>query len=123
MDVEPLPEAPLVLGSNPQHSDFSVIEELHRSSGGTVYLARHRPSGRKVVLKERRVSELGRDHELDNEVELYERVPRHPNLIAYLGSYRRGSAAVEFALVGPILIAILLFRPAGLLGKLKVEKV
>ena len=114
--MESLPEAPLVLGSNPQHSDFSVVEELHRSSGGTVYLARHRPSGRKVVLKERRVSELGRDHELDNEVELYERVPRHPNLIAYLGSYRRGAAAGRREgqrSDGQILVMVFEYAPQG----------
>ena len=74
-------------------SDFAVVEELHRSSGGAVYVGRHRPSGRKVVLKERRVSELGHNHGLDNEVELYERVPRHPNLIAFQGCYRQGGAA------------------------------
>ena len=71
--------------------DFAVVEELHRSSGGTVFLGRHRPSGRRVVLKERRVSELGHGHRVDNEVGQYERVPRHANLIAYLGSYWRGS--------------------------------
>ena len=71
--------------------DFAVVEELHRSSGGAVFLGRHRPTGLKVVLKERRVSELGHGHELENEVAMYERVPRHTNLIAFLGSYRRGS--------------------------------
>ena len=39
-----------------EHSDFAVLEEIHRSSGGTVFLGRHRPSGQRVVLKERRVS-------------------------------------------------------------------
>ena len=65
--------------------------QLHRSSGGTVYLGHHKPTGRRVVLKERRVSELGHGHGLDNEVGLYERLPRHPNLIPFLGSYWRGS--------------------------------
>ena len=73
--------------------DFAIIEEIHRSSGGTVFLGRHRPTGRSVVLKERRVSELGHGHGLDNEVAMYERVPRHPNLVAYLGSYRRSGRA------------------------------
>ena len=33
--------------------DFSVLEELHRSSGGTVYLGRRLSTGERVVLKER----------------------------------------------------------------------
>ena len=72
-----------------QQADFSIVEEIHRSSGGTVYLGRHRPTGRSVVLKERRVSELGHGKGIDNEAEMYERVPPHNNLIRYLGHYRR----------------------------------
>ena len=65
-------------------SDFVLISELHRSSGGAVYLGRHRPTGRSVVLKERRVSELGHGHSLDHEIAMYEHMPRHANIVTYL---------------------------------------
>ena len=99
---------------DPVQNDFSVVEELHRSSGGTVYLARHRPTGRKVVLKERRVSELGRGHDLDNEVELYEKVPRHPNLVAYLGSFSRGAPSSRHGRAGDsVLVMVFEYAPQG----------
>ena len=33
--------------------DFTTLEELHRSSGGAVFIARHNKSKQLVVLKER----------------------------------------------------------------------
>ncbi len=83
------PKLPLPI----EPADFSVLEELQRSAGGAVYLARHRPTNRRIVLKERRVSELGPTRELDNELALWEKLPPHPNLIGFLGSYWRDSSA------------------------------
>jgi serine/threonine protein kinase len=105
-------------------AQFSIVEELHRSSGGTVYLGRHRPTGRSVVLKERHVSELGHGHGLDNEVAMYDRVPRHSNLIACLGSYKRSGRSrttggdvlvmvFEHATQGDLHRALLKQRSAG----------
>ena len=105
-------------------SDFVLISELHRSSGGAVYLGRHRPTGRSVVLKERRVSELGHGHSLDHEIAMYEHMPRHANIVTYLGSYRRGDSrlptcgevlvmAFEHAAQGDLHHALLKQREAG----------
>lgn len=104
-------------------SDFGLLEELHRSSGGTVWLGVHKPTKRKVVLKERRAAELGGKHGIDSELKLYERVPAHNNLIAYLGQYRRSSSrgdskevlvmVFEHATQGDLHQALLKQRSAG----------
>lgn len=31
--------------------DFGIVDELHRSAGGSVYLGRHRRTGVSVILK------------------------------------------------------------------------
>lgn len=31
--------------------DFAILDELHRSAGGSVYLGRHRRTGAHVILK------------------------------------------------------------------------
>ena len=56
--------------------DFSVLEELHRSTGGTVYLGRRISTGERVVLKERIKPEMGRGRDVAHELELYERLGR-----------------------------------------------
>jgi hypothetical protein len=39
--------------------DFGLVEELHRSSGGSVYLGRSRRTGEHVILKVRRALARG----------------------------------------------------------------
>lgn len=78
-------------------SDFVIDEELFRSMSGAVYLARTRrrrqqqqrvrtslPS--RIVLKERRSSELGHGHDIMNEVHALERM-QHPNIIKTYGHF------------------------------------
>ena len=74
-------------------NDFQVLEELHSSTGGSVYLGRHRRTGRAVVLKERRQAELGHGASITHEQEIYERLPPNANITEYLGAYWRGGAA------------------------------
>ena len=66
-------------------ADFTIAAELYRSTAGGVYRAKHRPSGRTVVLKERLLAAGGGDG--GNEVKLFERLPSHPNIVEYLGCF------------------------------------
>jgi hypothetical protein len=85
------------LGIDCCHEDFVLLEELHRSAGGSVYRAKHKSSGTEVVIKERTSAELGgkgRDA-MRHELKLYERLPPHPNVIGLLGAYWRGGDAAS----------------------------
>lgn len=75
----------------PEHYAFGT--EIHRSAGGSVYLARHRPTKTHVVLKERLRPELGKNARLHHELELYQIVPQHPSLVKCLGHFHRGGDA------------------------------
>eukprot|EP00965_Chrysotila_dentata_P077115 2546104-Pleurochrysis_carterae.AAC.1 len=74
-----------------QASDFQVVRELHRSTGGAVYVSHNRRTGAQVVLKERLAPELGKNSSISHELELYEKLPKHPNVVAYHGSFWRGA--------------------------------
>ena len=80
-----------------RRADFTMLKELHRSSGGSVHLAKHRTSGQHVVLKERHVSELGRRADMGNEIQMYERLSEHPNVVRYLGSLEREGSVLVMA--------------------------
>jgi serine/threonine protein kinase len=75
-----------------EQRSFQRLEELHRSAGGVVWLARHCSTGQRVVIKERHAAELGRNKEIAHELSLYEKLPQHPNLVRYLGSFWNGSS-------------------------------
>lgn len=69
--------------------DFHDIREVSRSSGGAVFSAhlkangkiqRHKLNNQRYMLKERQVSELGRDKDIMNEVNLL-RQTNHENVI------------------------------------------
>lgn len=60
--------------------DFGEIKELYRSGSGAVYRARFRYDSCLYVLKERKVSEMGRKKDIMNEVRLLAQVD-HPNVI------------------------------------------
>ena len=49
-------------------SDFSGIEELHRSQTGAVYSAYFKYDKKRYVLKERKLPELGRAKDIMNVV-------------------------------------------------------
>ncbi len=74
--------------------DFVLLEELHRSSGGSVFKARHRPTGNVVVIKERTTAELGGKgrEAMRHELKLYEKLPPHKNVIGLLGAFWRGGS-------------------------------
>ena len=85
------------LGADSCDRDFVLLEELHRSAGGSVYRAKHKSSGTEVVIKERTSAELGgkgRDA-MRHELKLYERLPPHPNVICLLGAFWRGGDAAS----------------------------
>ena len=85
------------LGIDCCERDFVLLEEIHRSSGGSVYRAKHKSSGTEVVIKERTSAELGgkgRDA-MRHELKLYERLPPHPNVIGLLGAFWRGGDAAS----------------------------
>ena len=85
------------LGIDCCERDFVLLEELHRSAGGSVYRAKHKASGTEVVIKERTSAELGgkgRDA-MRHELKLYERLPPHPNVIGLLGAFWRGGDAAS----------------------------
>ena len=85
------------LGIDSCDRDFVLLEELHRSAGGSVYRAKHKSSGTEVVIKERISAELGgkgRDA-MRHELKLYERLPPHPNVIGLLGAFWRGGDAAS----------------------------
>ena len=85
--------AGLEAGRGLDASDFQKLEEIHRSTGGSVCIARRRSTGERVVLKERTAAELGRGKEIAHEWELYEQLPPHPNLVRCLGAFWRGGSA------------------------------
>lgn len=68
--------------------DFYDMKEISRSSGGAVYSVyvksnntqKRRLNDRRYILKERKVSELGRDQDIMNEVNLLRQVD-HGNVI------------------------------------------
>ena len=85
------------LGIDSCDRDFVLLEELHRSAGGSVYRAKHKSSGTEVVIKERISAELGgkgRDA-MRHELKLYERLSPHPNVIGLLGAFWRGGDAAS----------------------------
>ncbi|KAL1507250.1 hypothetical protein AB1Y20_008099 [Prymnesium parvum] len=73
-------------------ADFHRLEEIHRSPGGCVFVALQRSTGRRVIVKERYAAELGRGREVTHELELYQRLPPHPNLVRCLGGFWRGGS-------------------------------
>lgn len=74
-------------------SDFIIVEELLRSGSGTVFKARHRPTGRFVVLKEKHSSELGKTHSLSHEFEILSKLS-HENIVQCLGIVRKDTGVV-----------------------------
>ena len=88
-------ESIAIMPTEVEASDFQKVEELHRSAGGTVWLAKQRSTGQRVVIKERHAAELGRGKEISHELELYEKLPKHPNLVRYFGSFWRGSSVLS----------------------------
>eukprot|EP01083_Nonionella_stella_P251714 868192_1 len=70
-------------------SDFWILDKLYQSTTGAVCTARHKASGRVVVLKSRRCSELGKHHSIQNELNLLERT-NHPNIVKCFGSFYEG---------------------------------
>ena len=60
--------------------DFVDAIKLHRSSTGAVHLATFKYDGKKYILKERLVPELGRKKDMMNEVKLYLQC-HHPNVV------------------------------------------
>ena len=75
--------------------DFVLLEELHRSSGGSVYKARYRPTGALMVIKERLTAELGGKgrEAMRHELKLYEQLPPHPHVVQLLGAFWRGGGS------------------------------
>ena len=67
--------------------DYIIIEELFRSNTGAVYKVRRRSDKKILVLKERRVAELGKRAPADHEANLLRRVGRHPHLIGCHGHF------------------------------------
>ena len=72
--------------------DYQRVEEIHRSSGGSVCIARKRSTGERVILKERHAAELGRGRDIAHELEMYEQLPQHPNLVRCLGAFWKGGS-------------------------------
>mmetsp|Transcript_20572 Transcript_20572/g.61346 ORF Transcript_20572/g.61346 Transcript_20572/m.61346 type:complete len:608 (-) Transcript_20572:467-2290(-) len=67
-------------------NDFVIVEELFRSATGAVYKVRRKSNHRLLVLKERRVAELGRRAPVTHEAELLRRLA-HPHVIACHGYF------------------------------------
>lgn len=86
-------------------SDFNLLDELARSSTGAVYKARHIPTSRIVVLKERRCGELGRRSDIMHEINLLTSL-HHPNVIEchghFFGPNDRLYIILEYALYGDL---------------------
>ena len=70
--------------------NYAIEKELFRSNNGAVYRVRRRagsgPKNVPLCIKERRVSELGRQKDILNEVKLLERV-RHPCVVSCEGYF------------------------------------
>ena len=66
-------------GSN-KFSDFQDIKELYRSQSGAVYLGQFKYDKKSYILKERKISELGKKRSIMNEVTLLSQL-NHPNIV------------------------------------------
>jgi NIMA (never in mitosis gene a)-related kinase len=67
--------------------DFEVLEELYRSSTGSVFTVKFKYDGRVYVIKERKIAELGKRKDILNEVKLLQQL-RHTNIVACEGWFR-----------------------------------
>lgn len=82
---------PASVGEFTHRGQFDILKELHQSSNGSVHLARVKggcdPAGvRQVILKRRRVAELGKAKDMLNEYELLKNL-EHPNIIRCYGYF------------------------------------
>jgi serine/threonine protein kinase len=67
--------------------DFAHLEELYRSSSGAVYRGVFKYDGHTYVIKEKRLSEMGRRRDIMNEVNLLTQL-RHENIVQCEGWFR-----------------------------------
>lgn len=89
--VDGLQGRPSRIGEFSHRGEFEIVKELHHSSAGSVQLARvsqERCSihGQRVILKCRRVPELGKAKDMLNEYELLKQLD-HPNIISCHGYF------------------------------------
>eukprot|EP00397_Hematodinium_sp_SG-2012_P005662 GEMP01005684.1.p1 GENE.GEMP01005684.1~~GEMP01005684.1.p1 ORF type:complete len:718 (+),score=184.05 GEMP01005684.1:209-2362(+) len=88
---------------------FEIMDELHHTSGGVIYLAKERdstPQGKLCVLKRRRVAELGNAKDMLREYELLRQL-HHPNIIQCYGYFwdfeqRSLYIVLEYAMCGDL---------------------
>lgn len=69
------------------YNDFTDVTELYRSTSGAIYKARFKYDRNFYVLKERKISELGRAKDVMNEVKLLQQL-RHANVVQCEGWFR-----------------------------------
>eukprot|EP00933_Yihiella_yeosuensis_P022119 TRINITY_DN17418_c0_g1_i1.p1 TRINITY_DN17418_c0_g1~~TRINITY_DN17418_c0_g1_i1.p1 ORF type:complete len:383 (-),score=50.87 TRINITY_DN17418_c0_g1_i1:46-1194(-) len=89
--VDHLQGRPPSVGEFTNRGQFEVLKELHNCGTGSVHLARvkdrrHERTPVQVVLKRRKVPELGRAKDMLNEYEVMKRL-NHPNIIRCLGYF------------------------------------
>lgn len=65
---------------------FEIVEELHHTTGGVIYVAREKKTKTLYVLKRRRVAELGSAKDMLSEYELLRHL-RHANVVQCYGYF------------------------------------
>lgn len=68
-------------------SEFVEVSELYRSPSGAIYKGRYKYDNKFYVLKEKKLSELGRARDVMNEVKLLQQL-RHVNVVQCEGWFR-----------------------------------
>jgi len=88
--VPKLQGRPSSVGDFSHRGQFEVVKELHKSTGGSVHLAHVKDpcvrARRQVILKRRKVAELGNAKDMLNEYEVLKQL-NHPNIIGCYGYF------------------------------------
>lgn len=75
-------------GDELEERNYDLGKRLGRGTFATVYLARHLPTEKRVVVKKLDRIAAQQEEQVRNEVELMKHASGHPNLVAYKGYYR-----------------------------------
>jgi len=80
--------------------DYELGKRLGRGSFATVYLARHKATDKKVVVKRLDRIQQHQEDQVQNEVDMMKQAGWHPNLVSYKGHYRTRASNILCIVMG-----------------------